>query len=467
MHTAFSYAHMNRLTEERRENDGDRYDYYPAENGTRKQHYHYGQATEKNPGMQFQTGTIGNNTSVCGCDITEREENYCYNGENQLTERKNPSGITEYVYDENGSLICEKEGGKTTSYQYDLLNRQEKVWTSDGREQENLYDGEGLRAGLREKGKESAFLFYNGEILAECDGDGMPVRRHLQGMGLSYVQTLDDGMYHACHQDEQGSTAFITGDGGEVENSYVYDAFGNVLERKEGIRNDILYRGQKYDQEAGQYYLRARYYNPVIGRFIQEDSYRGDGLNLYAYCGNNPVMYYDPSGHTKVTQPITEPETPKAVGSIPSNFTEAEIDYLKNAVISEGQALKDMGLTNEQLGPAIAGAYDKDTGKIYTAINDMDGKVPSELSPFIQERISNMPQDVYDSYSLYTKGAASHAEVYAVNKLLLDNPNADISNVAVYVNRTLGVSKPMKELPFGTCPHCSYILDGFNIISNQ
>ena len=68
-----------------------------------------------------------------------------------------------------------------------------------------------------------------------------------------------------------------------------------------------------------------------------------------------------------------------------------------------------------------------------------------------------MPQDVYDSYSLYTKGAASHAEVYAVNKLLLDNPNADISNVAVYVNRTLGVSKPMKELPFGTCPHCSYI----------
>lgn len=48
---------------------------------------------------------------------------------------------------------------------------------------------------------------------------------------------------------------------------------------------------------TGQYYLRARYYNPVIGRFTQEDTYRGDGLNLYAYCANNPVMYYDPSGH--------------------------------------------------------------------------------------------------------------------------------------------------------------------------
>ena len=47
----------------------------------------------------------------------------------------------------------------------------------------------------------------------------------------------------------------------------------------------------------GQYYLRARYYNPVIGRFTQEDTYYGDGLNLYAYCANNPVGYEDPSGH--------------------------------------------------------------------------------------------------------------------------------------------------------------------------
>ncbi len=43
--------------------------------------------------------------------------------------------------------------------------------------------------------------------------------------------------------------------------------------------------------------MRARFYNPVIGRFTQEDVYRGDGLNLYAYCGNNPVRYYDPSGY--------------------------------------------------------------------------------------------------------------------------------------------------------------------------
>ena len=52
------------------------------------------------------------------------------------------------------------------------------------------------------------------------------------------------------------------------------------------------------DPVTQQYYLRARFYNPVIGRFTQEDTYYGDGLNLYQYCQANPVGYVDPSGHT-------------------------------------------------------------------------------------------------------------------------------------------------------------------------
>ena len=51
------------------------------------------------------------------------------------------------------------------------------------------------------------------------------------------------------------------------------------------------------DAVTGQYYLRARFYNPVIARFLREGTYYGDGLNLYAYCHNNPVGYVDPSGH--------------------------------------------------------------------------------------------------------------------------------------------------------------------------
>lgn len=79
--------------------------------------------------------------------------------------------------------------------------------------------------------------------------------------------------------------------------TYRYDAFGNILKKTGDISNSLTYTGQMYDGTAGQYYLRARFYNPAIGRFLQEDTYRGDGLNLYAYYANNPVMYYDPSGY--------------------------------------------------------------------------------------------------------------------------------------------------------------------------
>ena len=271
MSVTFRYDSMNRLTGEDREGAGERYAYDLCGNRLSKE--------------QYRKGAV---------DVAEQ---YRYNERNELTERTAAGRRTAYRYDLNGSLVSEEEGGRKSEYCYDLLSRQTYVRTLDGREQENAYDGEGLRAGLKENGKKSVFLFHDGEILSECDGEGMPVRRHIHGAGLSHVQSLKDSAYHAYHQDEQGSTVYITGADNTAENCYRYDAFGNLTEKREGIHNRILYTGQQYDQETGQYYLRARYYNPVVGRFLQEDTYRGDGLNLYAYCANNPVMYFDPSGH--------------------------------------------------------------------------------------------------------------------------------------------------------------------------
>ena len=86
-------------------------------------------------------------------------------------------------------------------------------------------------------------------------------------------------------------------DNREILNEYKYDAWGNVVSKKETIKNRFKFNGQQLDPITQQYYLRARFYNPVIARFTQEDTYRGDGLNLYAYCANNPVYYVDPSGN--------------------------------------------------------------------------------------------------------------------------------------------------------------------------
>lgn len=333
MDTAYRYDKMNRLTEERRITDGDKYSYDLAGNRLKKQYYNYALIS----GGETAENRAGSIINTVNSMVIDGKETYCYNERNELTEKKTLSAVTKYLYDENGSLVSEKEGSKTTSYQYDLLNRQTFVRMPDGREQENFYDGEGLRAGLSEDGKASTFLFLNGEIIAECNGDSMPVRRHLSGLGLSHVQTLKDDVYHSYYQDEQGSTAYITGYDGAVENSYCYDAFGNLLESREDISNRILYTGQQYDQETGQYYLRARFYNPVVGRFTQEDTYRGDGLNLYAYCANNPVMYYDPSGHNMSdyeVQPVVEPEPPKSIDKTGTEtyyrtMSQSDYDYLR------------------------------------------------------------------------------------------------------------------------------------------
>ena len=87
-----------------------------------------------------------------------------------------------------------------------------------------------------------------------------------------------------------------------IRNYYSYDAFGESVMSHEDIHNRFRFNGEQYDPVTSQYYLRARFYNPIIGRFTQEDTYYGDGLNLYEYCRNNPVLYRDPSGHDAVNQ---------------------------------------------------------------------------------------------------------------------------------------------------------------------
>lgn len=79
----------------------------------------------------------------------------------------------------------------------------------------------------------------------------------------------------------------------EPEERTDYDSFGNVWT---GNRPDLFgYCGEYLDSESGLIYLRNRYYDSSTGRFITEDPAQ-DGLNWYAYCGNNPVMYVDPWG---------------------------------------------------------------------------------------------------------------------------------------------------------------------------
>ena len=277
----YQYDVRGQLLEENRKDAVFRYSYDAAGNRIRKE----------------ETGENRNIETV-----------YFYNEKNQLihTEEFLENGNQRrntFTYSKQGSILREETESGISRYFYNSKNQQIRVECADGQIQENRYDAEGLRHEMRENGKLLRFVYQNGELLYEEGGDKETASYHL-GAGIEAVRRGQRTYYY--HPDEQLSTALITDETGTIKNQYRYDAFGAGLEASEELPNRIRYTGQQYDEVTEQYYLRARYYNPILGRFLQEDVYQGDGLNLYAYCRNNPVVYYDPSGYKEVSNASSE-----------------------------------------------------------------------------------------------------------------------------------------------------------------
>ena len=143
-------------------------------------------------------------------------------------------------------------------------------------------------------------MLSDGEISYLYDGFGR----------FEQVTKADGSITHVINGEEKESGELPQEDvQSRVLNYYEYDAFGNTIRCEEQVHNRFRYTGEQYDILTGQYYLRARYYNPVIARFTQEDTYYGDGLNLYTYCRNNSILNHDPTGHgTKENSPYSRKE---------------------------------------------------------------------------------------------------------------------------------------------------------------
>ena len=290
------------------------------------------------------------------------EIHYLYNAKNQLTAEESPVDRKQFSYDRQGGIIEEKNSAGIRLFSYNSRHQQTRVETETGSVQENRYDAEGLRFELLENGRRTSFVYHDGELLHEEGREEQGTSYHL-GAGMEAFRRGQELSYY--HRDEQLSTVLVTGGQGEIRNSYQYDAFGVPLETTEQLNNRIRYTGQQYDELTEQYYLRARYYNPVAGRFMQEDVYQGDGLNLYAYCGNNPVVYYDPSGYAststgkacppqgKISESVDESGTPSGFyqdangrwhrpnGDFASNAEVGIASPAKTATGSHGNSLSD------------------------------------------------------------------------------------------------------------------------------
>ncbi|MDE6849775.1 MAG: RHS repeat-associated core domain-containing protein, partial [Clostridia bacterium] len=240
----------------------------------------------------------------CG-NITERCE-YAYTSKSgeELAELK----CTHYSYDYEGDKLKEYNGetfaynnlgcpttyrGKSATWIYGKL-----LASYNG--VQFTYNGLGSRAS-------------KGEITFTYDSDGRLIK---QSNGLEFIYDVSgvagvkhNGETYLYRKDAQGNIIAILDSTGKVVVKYAYGAWGNhtvkdnngrVITSGIGVLNPFRYRGYYYDTETELYYLQTRYYDPEVGRFISQDSIEYadpetiNGINLYAYCGNNPVMNVDP-----------------------------------------------------------------------------------------------------------------------------------------------------------------------------
>jgi len=129
-----------------------------------------------------------------------------------------------------------------------------------------------------------------------------------------------------------GDVVQLTNSLGIIVRHYEYDAFGNEVEPSASDTNPFRYCGEYFDAESGTIYLRARYYDPAIGRFTQQDAWEfanpGDplSLNLYIYCYSNPVFYIDPSGNIAWKGEIHD-VVKNRIAIQYNMYTEQKIDY--------------------------------------------------------------------------------------------------------------------------------------------
>jgi len=123
-----------------------------------------------------------------------------------------------------------------------------------------------------------------------------------QTLGIDQpLAELRSGTTSYYEQDGLGSVTTLSTTSGTIANTYAYDSFGHLTASTGTVTNPFQYTGRDYDPETGLQYYRTRYFDPTIGRFINEDmAHFEGGSNFYRYVRNSPTRFIDPFGLAEV-----------------------------------------------------------------------------------------------------------------------------------------------------------------------
>ncbi|MDR6720566.1 RHS repeat-associated core domain-containing protein [Paenibacillus sp. 2003] len=308
-------------------------------------------------------------------NITSRTQNgetdqYTYD---ELSRIQTETGTQKetYTYDRNGNRYSTGSGKvyglKDAQYTYDSQNRLIKA-TGEGKTVTYSYNGDGLLY-ERAEGEQQTRYYYDeqAKLMAEA-----VVNSGKAELTYAYIYDLYGQLW--ARQDKKtgkleyyqlnghGDVVGLVDDTGKVLNSYTYDIWGGPLTTEETVPNMLRYAGEYWDDTVGLQYLRARWYDPGMARFIGEDTYEGEmtnplSQNLYTYVENNPLKYSDPGG----------------------NFKIRSADFL---------ALKSFGITvGDYVQGEKIGKYDYDRAK--------DRKALTAAERYVVDILRHMGKDVY------------------------------------------------------------------------
>ena len=190
---------------------------------------------------------------------------------------------------------------------YTWMGRELRKITNGSNTYNYKYNADGIRTSKTVNGTTTEFFLNGSQILAQKTGDSV-MRFFYDSTGKRVGFANGTMLFYYLYNVQGDVIAIVRAATGQIVATYSYDAWGNCTVTNAagyavGDKNPFRYRGYYYDTETGLYYLNSRYYNPEFGRFISADGFvsTGQGItgsNMFAYCGNNPINRYDPSGNS-------------------------------------------------------------------------------------------------------------------------------------------------------------------------